>query len=59
MDICGAEGLKIIMDKLDEIYLQDPNTSTYIAFKKFYFYKRDIGININNFLVHYEFLFQK
>ena len=31
----------------------------YIAFQDFYFYKRDIGVNINDFLVRYEFLYQK
>ena len=51
--------LVINMDKMDEIYLQDPNTSTYIVFKDFYGYKIDIGININNFLASYEFLYQK
>ena len=44
------------MDKLDEIYFQDLNTSAYMAF---YSYKRDIGININDFLVHYKVLYQK
>ena len=36
------------MDKLNEI-------NAYLAFKEFYFYER----NINNFLVHNEFLYQK
>ena len=30
-----------------------------MALKEFYSYERDIGININDFLVHYEFLYQK
>ena len=58
-DIGWGEGLELITDKLDEIYLWDLNTSIYMAFKKFYFYKSDIGININDFLVHYKFLYQK
>ena len=49
VDISRAEGLKLISDKLDEIYLQDPNTSPYMVFKDFYGYKRDIGVNINDF----------
>ena len=53
VDISWAEGLKLITDKLDEIYSQDLNTSTYIAFKDFYSYKRDIDVNINDFLMHY------
>ena len=35
-DIDRAERLKLIMDKLDKIYLQDSNTSAYIDFKDFY-----------------------
>ena len=58
MDIGRAEGLKLIPDKLDEIYLWDLNTSTYMAFKDFYLYKRDNGANINDFMVRYEFLYQ-
>ena len=58
-DISQIEGLKLITDKLDEIYLQNPNTSAYTAFKEFYSYERDIGMNINDFLVHYEILYQK
>ena len=54
-DIGRAEGFKLITEKLDEIYLQDPNTSIYMAFKEFYSCKRDIGVNI--FLMHYEFLY--
>ena len=46
-----AEGLKLITDKLDEIYLQDPNTSVYMVFKEFYSYEKDNGINVNDFLV--------
>ena len=59
VDISWAEGLKIFEDKLDEIYLQDLNTSTYIAFKEFYSNKSDIYANINDFLVCYQFLYQK
>ena len=58
-DIGQTEGLKLITNQLDEIYLRDPNTSAYMAFKESYSNKRDIGININNFLVNYEFLYQK
>ena len=30
-----------------------------MAFKELYFYKRDIGVNTNDFLVRYEFSYQK
>ena len=53
--ISQAERSKLIMDKLNEIYLQNPNLSAYMAFKEFYSYKRVISININDFLVHYKF----
>ena len=56
-DITWAEGWKLIINKLDEIYLGDLNTSAYMAFKDFHCYKRNIGIN--KFLVHCEFLYQK
>ena len=58
-DIDRAEGLKSVTDKLDEIYLRQPNTHAYIAFKDFYSYKRDIDVKINDFLMRYEFLYQK
>ena len=34
-------------------------TWTYQTFKEFYSYKRDKGVNLNDFLVHYIFLYQK
>ena len=43
----GKEGLKLITNKFDEIYLQDLNTSAYMALKEFYFNERDIGVIIN------------
>ena len=36
------------MDKFDEIYSWDQNTSTYIAFKEFYSSKRDTNFCIWN-----------
>ena len=41
VDISWAKGLKIITNKLDEIYLRDPNTRVYMAFKEFYSNKRE------------------
>ena len=38
-DISRADGLKSTTDKWDEIYLQDWNTSAYMAFKYFYSYR--------------------
>ena len=32
---------------------------SYMAFKDFYFYKKTAGVNVNNFLVQYEFLYQR
>ena len=59
VDISRAKRLNSMTEKLDEIYLQDTNISAYMSCKEFYFYKRDIGVNINNFLVYYECLYQK
>ena len=59
VDIGRVEGLKVITDILNEIFLRNPNTSAYIVMKKFYSYKRDIGENINVFLVRYKFLYHK
>ena len=54
-DIAKDTGLQSIMDKLDEVYLKDKNTS-YTAFKEFYEYKRSSGekyselwLNSNNY----------
>ena len=55
----SSRRIKIITDKLDEIYLQEPNTSWYMTFKEFSTYKRAFGININDFLVRWKFLYQK
>lgn len=46
-DIGGANGLNIIIDTLDKIYLLDENTMAYMSFKEFYSYKRAAGVNIN------------
>ena len=46
LSVSRAEGLKLITDKLDELYLQDLNTSAYVAFKEFYSYKRNIGVDM-------------
>lgn len=36
IDIGREDGLQIITDKVDEIYLQDENTGAYMQFKEFY-----------------------
>lgn len=58
-DIGGRDGLKILIKKLDDIYLKDEHTRAYMTFKEFYTYKRSSGTSINDFLVRYEFLYQR
>ena len=58
-DTGQTEGLWVITDKLDKIYLRDKHTMAYTAFKEFYLYKRTAGVNINNFLVWHEFCVSK
>ena len=59
MDISQTDGLRVITDMLDKIYLCDEHTMTYMVFKDFYFYKRTAEVNIYKFLIRYDFLCQK
>ena len=58
-EIGAAGGVKKITDKLDQLFLKDINTQTYLAFKDFYNYRRPSGVSITEFLVHYEYLYHK
>lgn len=56
----GADtGVQKITAKLDTLFLKDENTRAYLAFKEFYDYKRPPGVNITEFLVHFESLYHK
>ena len=54
----GDNGVKLITDKLDAILEQDANTRVFLAFKKFYDYRRSSGTTIVDFLIRYEYLYQ-
>ena len=57
MEELGAnDGVAKIIAKLDTWFDKDKNTQTFLAFNEFYEYRRSSGVNIIEFLVHYEFL---
>ena len=56
-DIGRIDKLQVITDKLDEIYLRNKHTKAYMAFKDFYSNKKTTGVNINDFLILYNFLY--
>ena len=58
-DLGKDGGVKLITDKLDGILLKDVNTRVFLAFKDFYDYKRPSGASITEFLIRYEYLYQK
>ena len=58
-DLAGADGVKTITDKLDEIYLKDKNTQAYQNFQEFYQYRRASGETFNEFIVQFEKLYTK
>ena len=54
-DQIGAEdGVKAIINKLDEVFQSDLNTRAYCAFKDFVNYRRKSGENFAKFIVEYE-----
>ena len=56
----GAKnGLKLLMDRLDSLYMNDKNTRSYHAFKEFHGYKRDSGESIQDFVAKFEALYDK
>ena len=52
-------GVKSIIEQLDKIVLKDSDTRAYIAFKKFYSYRRMSGVSITDFVVEFDQLYQK
>ena len=58
--VLGSEtGVEKIIEKLDTLFEKDKNTQIFLAFNNFYDYRRASGVNIVEFLVHFEFLFSK
>ena len=54
--IGGDDGVKIIIEKLDKLFMKDLNTR---AFKEFYDYRRPAGVSIADFIVRFEYLYHK
>ena len=52
-------GLDMVKKKLDEVFLKDVNTRAFIAFQKFYQYRRASGDNYETFIVQFEQLYHK
>ena len=44
---------------MNNLLEKDVNTQTYLPFKVFYDYRCPSGVNITEFLVHYEYLYHK
>ena len=55
MWMCSTFGTNSQTDGLDEIYFCDEHTMVFMEFKDFYSCKRTSGVNINYFLIWYEF----
>jgi len=53
------DGLKLIIDKLDAIFLKVKNTRAFHAFQKFYEYRCESGDTFETFIVRYENLYSK
>ena len=55
----NEEGIKLITDKLDNVFLKDINTRAFYAFQEFYEYKRASGDTFESFIVKFEQLHTK
>ena len=53
-EISTEDGLQLIIQKLDDVYLADKSTRAYTAFQKFYLCKRDGGESFEDFIVRFE-----
>ena len=53
-DIGKVDGADKIIAKLDEVFLKDKTTRSYLAFKAFYNYRRTSGMPITEFVVGFE-----
>ena len=58
-ELGANDGVAKIVAKLDTLFEKDKNTQTFLTFNEFYEYRRSSGVNIIEFLVHYEFLYSK
>ena len=58
-DIVKEDGVKIIIDKLDKLYLKDKAQSAYEAYDRFEKFQRSSGMNIKDFIFEFERLLSK
>ena len=58
-ELGANDGVDKIVAKLDTLFEKDKDTQTFLAFNEFYEYRRSSGVNIVEFLVHYEHLYNK
>ena len=59
VELGSENGVTLIFDKLDALFLKDKNTRAYLAFKAFYDYKRRSGVSKTEFIVRFEYLYHK
>ena len=52
--IGGNKGVKLILEKLDQLYLKDKNQRIFLAVDDFETFKRDSGTDMNKFLSEFE-----
>lgn len=52
-------GLALVKARLDGVFLKDVNTRAFLAFQKFYEYRRASGDSYETFIVHFEQLYHK
>ena len=53
------QGVKVITDKLDELFLPNKELSAYAAYDKFEKYSRSPQMNINDYVIEFERLYAK
>ena len=53
-DLKGDNGVKVILEVLDSVFLSDLTTRAYHAFKEFVEYRRSSGDSFSTFIVEYE-----
>ena len=58
-ELGSEQGVAKIVTKLDTLFEKNKNTQTFLAFNEFHEYRRSSGVNIIEFLVHYEYLYSK
>ena len=58
-DVAADGGVKLIIDKLDKLYLKDKAQSAYEAYDRFEKFQRTSGMHIKDFIFEFEKLLSK